>query len=159
LRRRGVFLSADCAGGEFFYPQIAQIHADYGGLSCRCAAIHAAGFFSQIKADSRRLLCVSRAGGEFFYPQIAQIHAGGLFSVVPWPHACVRQFTPPVFPADFADSRGFLFFSEPGAFLGCPMKCSLLMHHQAPPQPALLSGNSVSTSAAKILAINAMWPL
>jgi hypothetical protein len=34
------------AGGEFFYPQISQIHADYGGLSCRCAAIHAAGFFA-----------------------------------------------------------------------------------------------------------------
>ncbi|MGI5924709.1 MAG: hypothetical protein ACOX9E_12270 [Lentisphaeria bacterium] len=42
----GSFLSADCAGGEFFYPQISQIHADYGGLSCRCAAIHAAGFFA-----------------------------------------------------------------------------------------------------------------
>jgi hypothetical protein len=26
----------------FFYPQIPQIVADYGGLSCRCAAIHAA---------------------------------------------------------------------------------------------------------------------
>ena len=28
---------------DFFYPQIPQISADYGGLSCRCAAIHAAG--------------------------------------------------------------------------------------------------------------------
>jgi len=26
----------------FFYPQIPQITADSGGLSCRCAAIHAA---------------------------------------------------------------------------------------------------------------------
>ncbi|MFA7175355.1 MAG: hypothetical protein WC340_18415, partial [Kiritimatiellia bacterium] len=28
---------------RLFYPQIPQISADFGGLSCRCAAIHAAG--------------------------------------------------------------------------------------------------------------------
>ncbi|MGI5922640.1 MAG: hypothetical protein ACOX9E_01715 [Lentisphaeria bacterium] len=36
------------AEGRFFYPQIPQIDADDGGLSCCCAAIHAAGFFAVI---------------------------------------------------------------------------------------------------------------
>jgi len=35
---------AQICARDFFYPQIPQISADYGGLSCRCAAIHAAGF-------------------------------------------------------------------------------------------------------------------
>ncbi|MGI5924372.1 MAG: hypothetical protein ACOX9E_10550 [Lentisphaeria bacterium] len=59
---------------EVFYPQISPIHADYGGLSCRCAAIHAAGFFcglGQITADCR---CLSRRR-EVFYPQITPISA------------------------------------------------------------------------------------
>jgi len=62
---------------RLFYPQITQINADFGGLSCRCAAIHAAGwkdwedFFSREGARARRRL---------FYPQITQINAdfGGL---------------------------------------------------------------------------------
>jgi hypothetical protein len=47
---------------EGFYPQIPQIVADYGGLSCRCASSHAAGCFF-----------VSREARRFFYPQIWQL--------------------------------------------------------------------------------------
>ncbi|NLE55179.1 MAG: hypothetical protein GX617_09600 [Lentisphaerae bacterium] len=35
-----------------FYPQITQMNADYGGMSCRCAASHAAGF--------KALFCLTR---------------------------------------------------------------------------------------------------
>jgi hypothetical protein len=57
---------------EGFYPQISQIVADYGGLSCRCTPSHAAGF---VFCFTRR-----REDAKVFYPQISQIVAdyGGL---------------------------------------------------------------------------------
>ena len=44
----GYFLltrSREAAKNYFFYPQITQINADFGGMSCRYAASLAAGYF------------------------------------------------------------------------------------------------------------------
>ncbi|MGI5922368.1 MAG: hypothetical protein ACOX9E_00320 [Lentisphaeria bacterium] len=77
------------AGAKFFYPQITQIVADYGVVSCRCAAIHAAGFFSHAPARSFFIRRLRR---------LSQIMASCL--------AAARPFTPPVFyPQIKADSR------------------------------------------------------
>jgi len=43
-----------------FYPQIPQINADFGGMSCRCAAIHTAG-----KKAQRLFSLTRRREGEF----------------------------------------------------------------------------------------------
>ncbi|MDD4540266.1 MAG: hypothetical protein PHT80_14735, partial [Lentisphaeria bacterium] len=73
---------------RLFYPQIPQISADYGVVSCRCAAIHAAGreafFFSREGAKARRRL---------FYPQIPQISAdyGGVSCRCAAIHAAGRE--------------------------------------------------------------------
>jgi hypothetical protein len=79
-RRRGVFfirrfrrLAQIFLGG---YPQIPQISADYGGLSCRCASSHAAGFFPKL----RQILADCRRRGVFFirrFRRLAQIFLGG----------------------------------------------------------------------------------
>jgi hypothetical protein len=58
-------------GVRLFYPQITPISADYGGLSCCCAAIHAAGFFADWGC-----LCLNRLIRLIlFYPQITPISA------------------------------------------------------------------------------------
>ncbi|MDQ0290919.1 hypothetical protein [Oligosphaera ethanolica] len=50
----GFFVSREGAKARRrrFYPQITQMNADYGGMSCRCAASHAAGF--------KALFCLTR---------------------------------------------------------------------------------------------------
>ncbi|MGI5925479.1 MAG: hypothetical protein ACOX9E_16170, partial [Lentisphaeria bacterium] len=58
-----VFVSCEVA--KFFYPQISQILADYGVVSCRCAAIHAAGFFRRL-GQILQIVFVSCEVAKFF---------------------------------------------------------------------------------------------
>jgi hypothetical protein len=99
---------------EGFYPQIPQIVADYGGLSCRCAAIHAAGFFRRLGQILADCCCLTRMSEGFFirrFRRLSQIMAACL--------AAARQFTPPVFFADWGRltqiAVGGLFFWEGGS--------------------------------------------
>ncbi|NMA45203.1 MAG: hypothetical protein GX945_01435 [Lentisphaerae bacterium] len=67
------FLSHAQARG-FFYPQIPQIVADYGGLSCRLRGNSRRRFFADWGRFSQIGVCLTRRR-EFFYPQIPQIVA------------------------------------------------------------------------------------
>ncbi|MGI5925351.1 MAG: hypothetical protein ACOX9E_15505, partial [Lentisphaeria bacterium] len=58
----------------FFYPQISQILADYGVVSCRCAAIHAAGFFADWGRFSQIVFCLMRRREGFLSADFRLFH-------------------------------------------------------------------------------------
>jgi hypothetical protein len=67
-------------GAKLFYPQITQINADWGVMSCRCASSHAAGFFADWGRFSQIGVCITAKARSFFIRRLRRLTQIGALS-------------------------------------------------------------------------------